>query len=449
MEEGDYLLSQVGMENLKVIKAAYDWVIVVLNVGGVIDMQFLRTLPGIGAILLMSQAGNIGGCALADVITGKAYPSGHLAMTWEKEYADYPCADTFSHMNGDADDEYYEEGVYVGYRYFDTFGVEPAYPFGYGLSYTTFALTQPQVCIKKRNIRVSVSVKNTGEYPGRQVVQVYASAPQGRIAKPYQELMGFAKTKELQPGEAQELTIGFAALDLASFDESCSAYVLEAGDYVLRVGTDVMHTAAAAVITVRDPVTVCGVTKGLFAGAERVEGISPDETMLKRTAQAEGPMQDMIHLDLIPEMDPDTVPECPAELKTQDGNLPAAGVLTLEVVKGGRADIKELVQDLSIPEMALLCVGTARGGLASASRVGAASTVCPGAAGDTTSELLESRKIPNMVLSDGPAGLRLSKSFVTDSGRALHPLRHPYALLEGRLLRQWEEDAAEGRLHPP
>ena len=420
VEEGDYLLSEVEIENLKVITASYDRVIVVLNVGGVIDMQFLRAQPGIDAILLMSQAGNISGCALADVITGKAYPSGRLAMTWAKQYSDYPSAETFSHVNGDTNDEYYEDGIYVGYRYFDTFGVEPAYPFGYGLSYTTFALAQPQVCIRKKNIRVSVQVKNTGTYPGRDVVQVYASAPRGTIAKPYQALAGFAKTKELLPGETQELTIEFAAADLASFDEGSSTYVLEAGDYVLRIGSDAAHTTAAAVITVRDPINVCSVTKGLFAGAERVEEISPEEESFQETAQAEGPVEDLIHLDLIPEEERDTVPAQPAEPE-KEVEAPAAsggptpGTLTLDDVKAGKIGLQELTQDLSISEMALLCVGTARGGLASTSTVGAASTVCPGAAGDTTSALLESRKIPNMVLSDGPAGLRLSKSFVTDA----------------------------------
>ena len=413
VEEGDYLLSEVEMENLKVITAAYDRVIVVLNVGGVIDTQFLRTQPGIGAILLMSQAGNIGGCALADVITGKAYPSGRLAMTWAKQYSDYPCADTFSYMNGDTDDEYYEEGLYVGYRYFDTFGVEPAYPFGYGLSYTTFALAQPQVCIKKRKIRVSVRVKNTGAYPGRQVVQVYASAPQGKIAKPYQALAGFAKTRELLPGETEELVIGFKAADLASFDESNGTYVLEAGGYVLRVGTDAMHTKAAAVITVRDPITVCSVTRGLFADAERVEEISPNGAIRGEVAEPAGPAQDIIRLDLIPEEDPAEPPRA-AGSQTSPA-APAAGSLTLDDVRSGAVSLRAFTEDLSIPEMALLCVGTARGGLAGASTIGAASTVCPGAAGDTTSELLESRKIPNMVLSDGPAGLRLSKSFVTDA----------------------------------
>ena len=177
-----------------------------LNVGGVIDTKFLREQDGIGAVLLMSQAGNIGGDALADVLTGKVTPSGHLAVTWAEHYEDYPNAQTFSHMNGDIHDEYYEEGIYVGYRYFDTFDVTPAYPFGYGKSYTEFDVKIEEVTADAKNISVKVIVINTGDtYSGKEVVQVYYSAPAGNIEKPYQELAAYAKTKELAPGKVKNL----------------------------------------------------------------------------------------------------------------------------------------------------------------------------------------------------------------------------------------------------
>ena len=197
-EPGDYLLNDNEKENLKILNDAYEKVVVILNVGGVIDTGYLRSLPGIDAILLMSQAGNMGGYALADILTGKETPSGHLATTWAEKYEDYPCAMTFGHMNGNVDDEYYTEGIYVGYRYFDTFNVTPAYPFGYGLSYTSFNIQTDNVYYQDGRITVDVTVTNTGtEYTGKEVVQVYYSAPSGKLEKPYQELAAFKKTKEI------------------------------------------------------------------------------------------------------------------------------------------------------------------------------------------------------------------------------------------------------------
>ena len=171
---GDYELTEAEKRNLLTLSEAYDQVIVILNVGGVVDTKFIRGLPNLGALLLMSQAGNITGHALADVLSGKATPSGHLTTTWAENYMDYPSADTFSHMNGNTEDEYYTEGIYVGYRYFDSFNVTPAYPFGYGKSYTEFSLSDAGAAVSGDLIRVKATVKNTGSrYAGRESVQVY------------------------------------------------------------------------------------------------------------------------------------------------------------------------------------------------------------------------------------------------------------------------------------
>ena len=141
-EPGDYQLHQEEKEFLTTLCSHYSHVIVVLNIGGVIDTSFFHELSNISAVVLMGQAGSSGGDALADVLSGKVNPCGHLAATWAKEYEDYPNADTFGYRNGNRDDEYYTEGIYVGYRWFDSFGKVPAYPFGYGKSYTTFGLKQ-------------------------------------------------------------------------------------------------------------------------------------------------------------------------------------------------------------------------------------------------------------------------------------------------------------------
>ena len=137
---GDYLLYEEERNQLEKLASAYRKLIVVLNVGGVIDMSEIKAIPGINAVLLMTQLGNVGGDALADVLTGRVNPSGRLTDTWAADYADYPASATFGDNDGNVDDEYYTEGIYVGYRYFDTFGIEPLYPFGYGLSYTSFEI---------------------------------------------------------------------------------------------------------------------------------------------------------------------------------------------------------------------------------------------------------------------------------------------------------------------
>ena len=247
---GDYELSAAEKQNLDMLTANYEKTVVILNVGGVIDTKYLRGLKGVGAILLMSQAGSAGGHALADVLTGRAAPGGRLAATWAENYEDYPSAKTFSYQNGDLDDEYYTEGIYVGYRYFDTFGVTPAYPFGFGRSYTGFSIRTESVTLSGRNVAVRAAVTNAGERcSGREVVQVYYSAPAGELEKPYQELAGFSKTRELAPGETGEVTVTFPIASMASYSEARAAYILEKGLYYIRVGNHSRNTHIAAALS--------------------------------------------------------------------------------------------------------------------------------------------------------------------------------------------------------
>ena len=409
---GDYELFDEEKENIQALAKVYDRIVVVLNVGGVIDTKFLRACPQIGAVLHMSQAGNISGYALADVLTGKVTPSGHLTMTWAENYSDYACSDTFSHMNGDIDDEYYPDGIYVGYRYFDSFNVAPAYPFGYGLSYTQFAVATDSVALEGGDVVVKATVANTGgEYSGKEVVQVYISAPAGNLEKPYQELKGFAKTGELAPGASETLTIRFPLASMASYCEKCASYVLEPGKYYVRVGVHSRSTHIAAALDLPERVVV-----------EKLENKVPCDVAL-----------DLIHPTGAPygyegeEAEKAAAPVLaidPASIQTRTVAYTGAPQpmatdktepITMEDVLSGRAALTELVAQLTVEEMADLCVGTARGGFGGDSTVGAASAAVPGAAGDTTSQLLESRGIPNIVLADGPAGLRLSKHFVADA----------------------------------
>lgn len=419
VQPGDYELSQGEIANLKTLTEAYRSVVVVLNVGGVIDTKFLRTQPGIDAILLMGQLGNISGLALADVLTGKVVPSGHLTATWAENYTDYPSADTFGHRNGDMADEYYNEGIFVGYRYFDSLNIKPAYSFGYGISYTTFSLQTNRVFIAGADIVVSVTVKNTGSvYQGRETVQVYVSQPEGRLSKAYQVLAGFAKTKELLPGEEENLTIRFPITSMASYDTDTAAWMLESGTYYIRVGNHSRNTYIAAKLRLEQTVVTVQL-KNRLKPDEALQEISVSPASFYTYPGEVQEKKEALTLDLIEEAIPTEIIQysgAPAELITHRTEK-----VTMDDVLAGAAGLEDLTAQLTAEELTELVVGSARGGLGSTSAIGAASTACPGAAGDTTSALLESRKVRNLVLSDGPAGLRLSKTFVADSQNNVLP----------------------------
>ena len=255
-EKGDYYLSDRELQNIRFMTEHYKNCIVLLNVGGVIDLTSLKANEGVQAIMLVGQTGNMGGYAVADVLTAKTIPSGKLTDTWARSYEDYPSSATFSHRDGNLDDEYYSDGIYVGYRYFDTFGVMPLYCFGYGKSYTEFEIKTMNVTADEKQVQVEVEVTNIGDkYPGKEVVQVYYSAPDGIMEKPTQELAGFAKTKLLAPGEKDVVTITFATTDMASFDAYDAAWVMEEGEYTIRVGNSSRNTEAVAVIDLDEQVT--------------------------------------------------------------------------------------------------------------------------------------------------------------------------------------------------
>ena len=239
-------------------------VVVLLNIGGVIETASWKDLPD--AILCAWQAGQEGGNSVVDVLSGKLSPSGKFTMTWPVKFNDAYSSKNFpidedpridmlnqgkkgNVRNVDYTD--YEEDIYVGYRYFDSFEVPVAYPFGYGLSYTTFEYSDAKITRKNDIYDISVAVKNTGNREGKEVVQVYVSAPDNKAAnKPVKELKAFAKTKQLKPGESQTLTLSITAPELASFDEAASAWVVAEGEYQFLVGAssqDIKATLSAPV----------------------------------------------------------------------------------------------------------------------------------------------------------------------------------------------------------
>ena len=241
-------------------------VIVIINSGSVMETASWR--DRVDAILVAWQPGIEGGNSVADILTGKVNPSGKLTMTWPIAATDHPSTAnfakeydmyTYKNMEGwgkgnipGVDFSNHEEDIYVGYRYFDTFKKDVAYPFGYGLSYTTFEMGKPSVKANGKNIEVSVTVKNTGKVAGKQVAQVYVTAPKGAYEKPAKELKAFGKTRELKPGESQTLKMTLEKRDLASFDEANSQWKVDAGNYLFQVGTDVENIKGIATLKVAE-----------------------------------------------------------------------------------------------------------------------------------------------------------------------------------------------------
>lgn len=230
VEKGDYLLSNVETESLRLLRKHYKKLMLILNCGGVMDLSILDEIP-MDAVLFFGQGGMEGGNALADILTGKTCPSGCLTDTWAIRYDDYPSAGTFSHRNGDLENEEYAEDIYVGYRWFDKQGVKPRYPFGYGLSYTDFSVEVSGAT----QSGVELTVTNTGGISGKKVLQIYVSKPDGAREHEQKALVAFAKTKSLAPGESQRLSIDLDLSLIASFDEACSAFYLEPGQYRVAV----------------------------------------------------------------------------------------------------------------------------------------------------------------------------------------------------------------------
>ena len=276
----DFTLTEQESGMIEAVCAAFHKagkkVVIILNVGGVIETASWKNLPD--AVLLAWQAGQEGGNSVADVLKGVANPSGKLTMTFPVRYEDhassrnFPIDMAFGMFGKDKDAEpqrnvdytEYEEGIYVGYRWFDKQGLEVSYPFGYGLSYTRFEWSEASVKSSRGETAVSVKVTNTGKIPGKDVVELYVAAPQGELDKPVKELKAYAKTRELQPGESQLVTLKVKNSELASYDESASAWVTDAGHYDFMLGSSSRDIRA----------TLCAEIRG---GSEKTNALSFDK----------------------------------------------------------------------------------------------------------------------------------------------------------------------------
>ena len=394
---GDVLLTATEIRDILALNEHYDRFMLVLNTGGPVD---LGPVKDVGNILVLSQLGSEMGNALADVLLGRANPSGKLATTWSA-WGDY-CPDIDM---GGLDDTPYREGVYVGYRYFDTVGKRALFPFGFGMSYTEFELGEASVEPDGSHAIVSVDVENAGGFAGKEVVQVYVTAPERELVKPWQELAGFAKTGLLQPGATERVEVPFDFAELASYHEEARAYVLEAGEYVVRIGTSSADARAIAVAVLPRGVLVRTV-RSIVAPAEI------EEVVYERAVRDDS-YEGLPRLMLDPGSFPTVDVAYDAEPVIGDGAGPAADSV-------GNPAVDPAVASLSDEELAYAGVGhfSGMGGLLAV--VGNASTLVAGAAGETTSRLRSAGFDP-IVMADGPAGLRLAREFYRD-GKGAHSL---------------------------
>ena len=407
LSKGDYFLTDNETNDIDVIADLYRKVIIVLNTGGIIDMSFACKYSNISAILYISQPGIEAGNAFADIVTGKVTPSAKLTDTWAIDYGDYPSSAGFSLNDGDVETEKYTEGIYVGYRYFDTFEKKARYSFGYGLSYTNFeiktlGITHYDLGREDTHIGIKVSVTNTGRtYSGREVVQVYVSCPQDGMSKEFRRLVGFVKTGLLAPGGIEETEVMFPLTSLTSYDEKRPGWVIGKGLYEVFVG-DSLETSVMRAVIEADSDIITEKTEHICAledGMELDELSAPsDEVNKRREACFDGFEAD----------------------KSISGNrvtIHDFDMKTKEVIYDGAygnvsAETEELVNSLTEDELIKLAAGDISKGQGN---LGNAGVRVPGSAAQTSNCAVE-KEIGDMVLADGPAGLRLGRTYEVIDG---------------------------------
>lgn len=415
-EKGDYQIDDIELENLLFLKENYKQLILVINVGGLIDLSFMDEL-NFSAVVYYCQGGEEGGNALGELLCGKDNFSGKLTVSWPYHFEDLPSSKNYSYLSADRFEQDYDEGVFVGYRYFDSFDVKPRYSFGYGLSYTDFEIAYRYLSLDPDGIKLSLEVKNTGKIAGKEVVQVYAKLPYQSDSE-YKRLVAFAKTKKLQPQESEIVKLQFTYKDLCVYDEAEAAFLLKEGNYVLKAGNSASQYKDICVL-------------------------KADETIALETCENICPLQKQLNDLLRPE-----------EKKEDLKGLPVFVIDPLEV-QTFRNEYKKyklrdpLLETMSDEELIELVVGggTSAKGL---------QVEAMGASGTTGVKLYEKYGIPNIILSDGPQGLNLTSHVVELPDGTSKAARVPHVLeaykrymfgFSGMALRSQMADPSEGKVH--
>ncbi len=398
---GDYYLKEDEHQMLADLCSYYKNVIVVINAGGQVDLSFLDEFENIKALLILLQPGMEGGNALADVISGKVNPSGKLVDSWAYKYEDYPSAATFSHNNGNVEKEFYEEGIYVGYRYFDSFNKPVRYGFGYGLSYTSFSISDFAIKLADNKIiKISSCVKNTGKLAGKEVVQAYVSLPGGILEKEAHRLVAFKKTELLQPGQEEIIELEIQPEQLTSYDEGSAAWILEKGFYGIFEGNSLENASLIGGIELDESVTL-EKAKNLFA---RQDDLDELKTGKEVTAQRESQLKEQAGEKGL------------AILKLQSSAFETKEIIYKENQELVDQKAAEFVDSLSLDELISLAAGDP--GKAQGGNLGAAGVSVPGSAGETHRCAIH-KGLASIVLADGPAGLRLMKYYNVNEGQII------------------------------
>lgn len=374
--KGDYYLSEREAADLFFLNEKKIPVILLLNAGGPIELtDILENTENIKAILNISQPGQESGYAVADILLGNCVPSAKLTATWARRYEDCPFAEDYSYLNGNLDTEEYKEGIFVGYRYFDSFGKKPLFPFGFGLSYTEFKIEFKGIETSEKELAVEMKVTNIGDtYAGKEVVQIYASLPQTEVKKEYRRLVGYAKTKLLQPGEAETLKITVGQKELAYFSEEKHQWIVEKGIYGIWTGNSSASLEYSSTVKVEQSVSLEDTCV--------LENTAEIEEELWKTYECRKTTADNSHCIIF-------TPH-PEEKK---------------IYRSAYAT-EQMTEDL----LPLLYGNIAE----TTSTLGAAGIRVPGTAGETTEGLLDKYGIPSLIMADGPAGIRLQQHYEVD-----------------------------------
>lgn len=401
LEAGSYLLSDDEIAMLTVVRENFKKVVLLLNVGNIIDMTDINRIAP-DSVLYVWQGGMTGGKGTADVLTGKVSPSGKLPDTIAYKASDYPSDANFGR---EENRDIYAEDIYVGYRYFETFAKEKVlYPFGFGLSYTEFEIKTEKAEITEGAVKLSVSVKNIGSYKGKEVIEVYCEAPQGRLGKAARVLCGFEKTRELVPQEEQVVEIAVDIAKLASYDDSGvtgnkSCYVLEAGEYKFYVGSDVRSAEYA-----------CSFEQGEDLVTERLtQSLAPVESFERIKPVCEGGAFS-IGREAVPVSEVDESARRLEKLPKEIAYTGDKGIKLWDV-KNGKNTMDEFIAQLSDYDLSCIIRGEGMG----SPRVTAGTASAFGG----VSENLNGFGIPAGCCSDGPSGMRLdcgTKAFSLPNG---------------------------------
>ena len=401
--KGSYYLTDSEDNMIRQVCEAFDRVAVILNVGNIIDMSFVKKYQP-QAVLYVWQGGMEGGNAAVDVLRGRVNPSGKLTDTIAASIEDYPSTKDF----GDEIRNYYREDIYVGYRYFETAAQDKVlYPFGFGLSYTTFQITETAFFNQKGHIMVEAVVQNTGNTDGKEVVEVYYNPPQTELCKPTRNLIRFAKTKLLSPGEEQRLTISFDADEMASFDDSgvtgyTDCFVLEKGSYVIFAGTDVRSAAPVGSVEIENS----------HATETLSEACAPVIPFKRKTYRQQGE-QFVCEMEDTP-LRRESLKDKISKHRPADRTRTEGREISFRQYYEGKATVSEYVDQLS--EEDLICMTRGEGMCSAKVTAGIA-----GSYGGVT-QSLKKYGMPIAGCSDGPSGIRMdcgTKAFALPNGTLL------------------------------